>query len=81
MDEYRIVSADKIPTPNLVVYRELVEENIRSIGDFRFQHPGNDRRCRSVIILNYKYVTLHLFLLVFIGGRRPEIRFSPISDL
>lgn len=33
MDEYRIVSADKIPTPNLVVYRELVEENIRSIGE------------------------------------------------
>ncbi|MBW1765676.1 MAG: alanine racemase [Deltaproteobacteria bacterium] len=33
MDEYKIVNADKIPTPALVVYRKFVEENIRSIGE------------------------------------------------
>lgn len=32
MDEYRIVNARRIPTPALIVYKSLVKENIRTIG-------------------------------------------------
>lgn len=33
MDEYRVVNADEIPTPALLVYREAVAHNIKTIGE------------------------------------------------
>ncbi len=33
MDDYRIADTRNIPTPALVVYRDIVQENIRSIGE------------------------------------------------
>jgi len=33
MDRYRVTNTHEIPTPALLVYREIVEENIRSIGE------------------------------------------------
>ena len=33
MDEYRVLNADDIPTPALLVYREAVAHNIKTIGE------------------------------------------------
>lgn len=33
MDDYRVINADEIPTPALLVYKEAVAHNIRAIGE------------------------------------------------
>ncbi len=40
MDDYHIVDTHKIPTPALVVYRHIVEDNIRHIGEILGGYGG-----------------------------------------
>lgn len=40
MDDYHIVDTHKMPTPALVVYRHIVEENIRRIGEILGGYGG-----------------------------------------